>query len=83
MILGGGRKEFLPKNATDEDGKRGVRTDGVDLIAKWKSDKSRQGSSFKYVWNREQLLSTDPKKIDHVLGEYLLKVTHSNGSMLI
>lgn len=71
MILGGGRKEFIPKNVTDEDGKSGARTDGVNLITKWKSDKSSRGSSYKYVWNREQLLNINPRKTEFVLGEYI------------
>jgi alkaline phosphatase len=69
VILGGGRTEFLPKNTTDEDGKSGSRTDGVDLIAKWKSDKSSHGAKFKYVSNREQLLNIKPWEEEFVLGE--------------
>jgi alkaline phosphatase len=70
VILGGGRREFLPTNSTDEDGKRGARTDGLDLIAKWKSDKTSRRARSQYVWNREQLLSINPKE-DFVLGELL------------
>jgi alkaline phosphatase len=71
VILGGGRKEFRPKSVTDEDGAPGSRTDGVDLIENWKIDKSNRNVSFKYMWSRDQLLSTDPATADYVLGEYL------------
>lgn len=69
VILGGGRTEFRPRTVKDEDGKSGSRTDGVDLIASWKEDKSTRGSKFEYVWNREQLLNINPKETDFLLGE--------------
>jgi alkaline phosphatase len=69
--LGGGRKEFRPKNFIDEDGASGSRTDNVDLIEKWKHDKLERNVSFNYVWNRDQLLNTDPATTDYVLGNYL------------
>ncbi|CAG9824652.1 unnamed protein product, partial [Phaedon cochleariae] len=43
VILGGGRKKFLPKEVVDEEGKRGERSDGANLIEEWKKQKERAG----------------------------------------
>ena len=69
MILGGGRREFLPTTTVDEDGNMGKRTDGADLIQTWQSDKAARNVTFKYVWNRDQLLSLDPATTEYALGE--------------
>lgn len=69
MILGGGRREFRPTTIVDEDGKAGKRTDGADLIQTWESDKIANNVTFKYVWNRDQLLSLDPATTEYALGE--------------
>jgi alkaline phosphatase len=69
VILGGGRKEFRSRDVTDEDGTPGSRTDDVDLIESWKTDKLNRNASFRYMWNRDQLLSNDPAAADYVLGE--------------
>ncbi|XP_063704306.1 membrane-bound alkaline phosphatase-like [Culicoides brevitarsis] len=65
VILGGGRENFRPKTAIDEEGKPGKRLDGVDLIEEWKKSKKGKG---KFVWNREELLKINPKNTSHVLG---------------
>lgn len=69
MILGGGRREFLPNTEEDEDGNPGSRTDGENLIESWKSDKSNRNVSFDYVSNRGQLLDLDPKNTEYTFGE--------------
>lgn len=69
VILGGGRKEFRPRDFTDEDGTPGSRTDDVDLIEVWKADKVGRNASFRYLWNRDQIMSVDPTDSDYVLGE--------------
>lgn len=40
IVLGGGRKEFLTRDQSDprQPGKRGLRSDGRDLIAEWQRD---------------------------------------------
>ncbi|KDR12135.1 membrane-bound alkaline phosphatase-like [Zootermopsis nevadensis] len=68
VILGGGRKEFRPRDFTDEDGTPGSRTDDVDLIEVWKADKVGRNASFRYLWNRDQIMSVDPTDSDYVLG---------------
>ncbi|KAK5641170.1 hypothetical protein RI129_009717 [Pyrocoelia pectoralis] len=49
VIFGGGRKNFLPKNVKDEDGKFGVRLDGRNLINEWKGGK--RDAKHEYVYN--------------------------------
>jgi alkaline phosphatase len=67
--MGGGRTEFLSNNVFDEEGNPGRRADGVDLIERWKSDKMERNVSFKYVWNKSQLLSLDYETTEYTLGE--------------
>lgn len=61
VILGGGRRHFIPAESTDEEGKAGRRTDGRDLTKEWQA----QGGD--YVWNRAGLMNLDPKS-ERVLG---------------
>ncbi|XP_064457435.1 alkaline phosphatase-like [Ornithodoros turicata] len=67
VIMGGGRKMFLGKDATDDEGLPGVRPDGKDLIKEWVESRKAQGNAA-YIWNRKQLLSLDTQKTDFVLG---------------
>lgn len=48
VILGGGRREFLDKTVTDEENKKGKRTDKKNLIQEW----LRLNGTRKYVWNK-------------------------------
>lgn len=66
VALGGGRRNFIPKETTDPEysDRQGDRLDGRDLTREWK-DKYKNSA---YVWSREQLLAIDPKKTDHLLG---------------
>lgn len=68
VILGGGRGEFLPNSTVDEQGNRGNRSDGINLIDEWLENKSDQGQA-EYVWNRDQLLNIDDST-DYLLGNY-------------
>nr|AUF74484.1 Cry8Ea3 toxin-binding alkaline phosphatase [Holotrichia parallela] len=70
VVLGGGRREFLPNTVTDEGGQRGRRLDGENLIEAWL--KSKQGHKAQYVWNRTEL--------ENVAGdtEYLLGLFEDN-----
>ncbi|XP_033611157.1 membrane-bound alkaline phosphatase isoform X2 [Cryptotermes secundus] len=68
VILGGGRKQFRSKNAVDEEGGPGRRTDNVDLIASWETDKKKRGVSYKYLWNKGQLARVDMNKTEFILG---------------
>lgn len=42
VIMGGGRRNFLPKTFIDEQGSKGGRSDGSNLINEWKSANPNQ-----------------------------------------
>ncbi|XP_068633221.1 membrane-bound alkaline phosphatase-like [Battus philenor] len=68
VIMGGGRKNFIPRTSKDAEGYPGYRSDNLDLITEWENNKKSYGASHKYVYNRTQLQSLDAKQYDHVLG---------------
>ena len=71
MILGGGRRGLQPRASRDvEEGKRGARKDGKDLIQAWKDDKTSRGFRNNYVWNKQQLMNTDFNNTDYLMGKY-------------
>ncbi len=65
VILGGGRREFLPNTMDDPEdaGKKGSRLDGRDLTKEW-----TQKPHSAFVWNKAQFEAIDPAKIKHLLG---------------
>lgn len=65
VIMGGGRENFRPKETLDEEGDKGKRTDGADLIHEWLNSKNNKGT---YVWNREDLLNVNGSNTDYLLG---------------
>ncbi|KAF2899038.1 hypothetical protein ILUMI_07137 [Ignelater luminosus] len=65
VMLGGGKSEFIPKSETDEEGNKGLREDGRNLIEEWKAEKS--GSTYEYVFDRTGLLNV-PDDTEYVLG---------------
>ncbi|XP_053685599.1 alkaline phosphatase-like [Sabethes cyaneus] len=73
VILGGGRRFFLPREARDEEGSRGYRMDGRYLIGEWMGVHREMGESV-YVWNKTQLLEVDFEKTDYLLG--LFEASH-------
>ncbi|XP_049865258.1 membrane-bound alkaline phosphatase-like isoform X1 [Pectinophora gossypiella] len=74
VILGGGRREFIPNTFTDEEGRTGHREDGRNLIEEWKNYKTSRGVSNEYVWNRSQLMSLRNSPPEYLLG--LFKSSH-------
>ncbi|KAJ3645656.1 hypothetical protein Zmor_023297 [Zophobas morio] len=66
VIMGGGRYAFLPKGTKGDEDDEGYRSDGVNLIEKWKELK--ESEQAEYIWNREQLLALKPEETDYVLG---------------
>jgi alkaline phosphatase len=66
VIMGGGRYAFLPSGTKGEEEDDGYRSDGVNLIEKWKTLK--EGEKAQYIWNREQLLGLEDT--DYVLGKF-------------
>ncbi len=65
VVLGGGRKKFLPENMTDPEypGKNGERTDGRNLIKEF-----QKKFNAKYVWNKAQFDAIDINKTRRLLG---------------
>lgn len=66
--MGGGRKNFLSRKLKDDYGQHGKRRDDSDLINEWHQYKKSIGAAPLYVYNRSQLLSTDLKEYDSLLG---------------
>ncbi|KAG6453203.1 membrane-bound alkaline phosphatase [Manduca sexta] len=68
VILGGGRRNFLPNTVNDEEGTPGNRTDGRNLIEEWQAAKAAQNVTYKYIWNREELNELASSPPDYLLG---------------
>nr|XP_021194990.2 membrane-bound alkaline phosphatase [Helicoverpa armigera] len=68
VILGGGRREFLPNTTIDEEGSKGRRLDFRNLIEEWQEDKKARNATYQYVWNRKQLMNTSKELPDYLLG---------------
>ncbi|SDK38456.1 alkaline phosphatase [Microbulbifer yueqingensis] len=66
VILGGGRRAFLPKDVTDVEGAAGRREDGRNLVREWQQRYRDQGAA--YVEDRNALVDIDPAKTDKLLG---------------
>ena len=62
VAMGGGRRHFLPAEATDDEGKNGRRTDGRNLVEEARS------AGATYVWNDETAAGLDPSKSGPVLA---------------
>lgn len=67
--MGGGRKKLIPKEAKDEDGSSGERSDQMDLIEEWLLQKKKMGIPAQYVSNKNELLSIR-NSTDALLGEF-------------
>lgn len=65
VILGGGRRHFIPSSQVDEENKAGSRADGKNLINEWQE---MYGNRGEYVWNKAGLQSVDVNKTDRLLG---------------
>ncbi|XP_047032198.1 membrane-bound alkaline phosphatase-like [Helicoverpa zea] len=68
VILGGGRREFIPTSSIDEEGRSGRRTDGRNLIEEWQRDKVSRNVSHRYIWNRDQLMDSYSSPPQYLLG---------------
>ncbi|EDW09427.2 membrane-bound alkaline phosphatase [Drosophila mojavensis] len=64
VMLGGGMGKFLPKSITDKFGNQGERSDGVNLLSKWQS----LHPDGALAYNRNQLLSVNPKNTPRLIG---------------
>lgn len=61
LLMGGGRRFFVPNNAVDEEGGSGSRTDGRNLRAEY------QAAGYSYVWNQSGFDALKPTNLP-VLG---------------
>uniref|UniRef100_A0A1I8IH46 alkaline phosphatase n=2 Tax=Macrostomum lignano TaxID=282301 RepID=A0A1I8IH46_9PLAT len=73
VLMGGGRLKFLPKNVTTVDqvtGRtyRGTRSDGVNLVERWKTLQGQFGRRAQYVETADDLRSIQPDNVDSVLA---------------
>lgn len=68
VIMGGGRRNFFPKKTKDEEGDKGVRKDGKNLIRNWTDDKIKRGFKPFYIWNKKQLMNINATATDYLLG---------------
>ncbi|XP_050524617.1 alkaline phosphatase-like [Daktulosphaira vitifoliae] len=71
VIMGGGRQSFVA-NPEDTlkyvDKKVCVRSDGRNLVDDWIRDKNSKNSSYRYVTNLKDMISTNVETTDYVLG---------------
>ncbi|MEM6639012.1 MAG: alkaline phosphatase [Pseudomonadota bacterium] len=67
VILGGGRRGFLPTSTADPEyaDRFGRRQDGRNLIADWQA---RHGLGAHVAYTASELAALDPVRIDRVLG---------------
>jgi alkaline phosphatase len=65
VVFGGGRRNFLNSTVRDEEGEKGKRLDGKNLIDEWKN---LPIGNRTYIWNKQQLNDLDMAGTDHVLG---------------
>lgn len=67
VIFGGGRRKFISNQTiSEEDGKRGQRTDGLDLIDEWLTTKNSPNAH--YIHNRQGLVDLNMSDVEYVLG---------------
>ncbi|XP_030751322.1 membrane-bound alkaline phosphatase-like [Sitophilus oryzae] len=67
VILGGGRRNFIPQDKIDDEGSKGRRTDELNLIEQWQKIRKQRGDKHEYVWNKKQLLQIS-NDTEYLLG---------------
>ncbi|MFV8780801.1 alkaline phosphatase [Microbulbifer sp. SA54] len=65
VIMGGGRRGFLPAEMTDLEGVSGKRTDGRNLVQEWQQ---RYDKNAVYIENQAGFDKFDTKSTDKLLG---------------
>ncbi|XP_053698670.1 alkaline phosphatase, tissue-nonspecific isozyme-like [Sabethes cyaneus] len=68
VAMGGGTRHFYPAGMTDVHGGPGRRQDGRVLPEEWLQEISKRGERGKYVYDRHQLLNTNVREVDRLLG---------------
>lgn len=64
VVMGGGRRHFIPNTFTDEEGKSGKRQDGINLIDSWKA----KYASGTYVYDQSGFDTLNGDNTTKVLG---------------
>lgn len=64
VVMGGGRRSFLPSHMEDEDGKKGKRGDNLNLIEAWQA----KGENYKYINSKNELEAWDSQSNDKILA---------------
>ncbi|WP_281212286.1 alkaline phosphatase [Shewanella insulae] len=64
VVMGGGRRAFIPNTTVDPEGKAGKRNDGRDLTSEWIA----QYPNATYVTDRDSFLAMDTATTEHALG---------------
>ncbi|MBV7316571.1 alkaline phosphatase [Shewanella sp. NIFS-20-20] len=64
VVMGGGRRNFIPTSMIDPEGKSGKRRDGRDLTAEWLA----KYPNAAYVQDRDAFVAVDSQRTDHLLG---------------
>jgi alkaline phosphatase len=67
VVLGGGRRAFIPTTLADPEGGTGRRTDGRDLTQEWLDRFGEGPGKGAYVWNQAGLDGIPPDTT-HLLG---------------
>ncbi|XP_061189805.1 alkaline phosphatase, tissue-nonspecific isozyme-like isoform X2 [Saccostrea echinata] len=71
VVLGGGRRAFLPVTVPDpETNAIGVnkRLDGRNLIETWETIQQGKSKNYRYVWRKQDFDAVDENNIDYLLG---------------
>ncbi|KAK3789095.1 hypothetical protein RRG08_029844 [Elysia crispata] len=71
VILGGGRRNFLP-STTPDPGTGAIsghqRRDGLNLIDEWKEEKANRGVSHATAFTKGEFDAVDPESTDYLMG---------------
>ena len=62
LAMGGGRRHFIPKNTLGEEGKKGKRTDGRNIIEEAKN------KGIQYAWNNDTFAQLNLDGTKPILG---------------
>ncbi|WP_444923875.1 alkaline phosphatase [Microbulbifer sp. DLAB2-AF] len=68
VVMGGGRRNFLPSNVTDIEGKGGLREDGRNLVDEWKARYDDGVSNIAYVEETTAFEAVDAAATDKLFG---------------
>ncbi|MCO1332894.1 alkaline phosphatase [Microbulbifer sp. OS29] len=68
VVMGGGRRNFLPSDVTDLEGKEGRREDGRNLVDEWKTRYNDGVNNIAYVEETIAFEAVDASATDKLFG---------------